>query len=188
MAIIMPILNNVLTKAWKPTGTVVITDLGDGYYNANFQFLRDLEAMLQGTPWSIKEDFMLIERCKEDSLLKDYDFKYVCFWIHVYGLPFSMLNPSKVLNIIQNIGKPDPIDTTMAAKWGKYTRVRVQLDITKPLPKDMIITLKSKKKITIHFRYEKLPRMCFFCGFFGHVKKTISSSVKSFGRNSKVES
>ncbi|XP_026396882.1 uncharacterized protein LOC113291575 [Papaver somniferum] len=165
------ILNEVLSKAWRPTGAVSITDIGSGYYNAKFQFLCDMETALQGTPWSVKEDLMLLERCKEEFLIEDYDFKYVYFWIHIHGLPLSMMNKEKVFNIIKEIENPYPIDSELASKRGKYAKVRVRLNITKPLPKDMIITLKSKKKITITFRYEKLPRLCFFCGYFGHIMK-----------------
>lgn len=82
-----------------------------------------------------------------------------------------MMNSQKVFNIVQTLGTPEPIDPQMTAKWGKYAKVRVRLDITKPIPKDMVVTLKSKKKIPITFRYEKLPRLCFYCGFFGHLMK-----------------
>ncbi|XP_026432189.1 uncharacterized protein LOC113329543 [Papaver somniferum] len=146
------ILNDVLSKAWRLSSTISITDLGSGYYNAKFQLLFDMEATLQGTPWSVKDDLMLLERCKEDFLLEDYEFRYVHFWIHIYGLPMSLMNPNKVFNIAKEIGTPDPIDSQQAAKWGKFAKVRVRLDIIKPIPKDMIIILKYKEKITVTFR------------------------------------
>ncbi|XP_026405527.1 uncharacterized protein LOC113300534 [Papaver somniferum] len=124
-----------------------------------------------GTPWSVKQDLMLIERGNEELLLEDYEFIYVVFGLHIYGLPLSMLNAVKVSSIVSIFGTPELIDPAMAAKWGKYAKVRVRLDIKKPLPKDMEITLKSKKKITITFRYEKVPRLCFHCGYFGHIMK-----------------
>lgn len=165
------ILAEVVTKAWKPSGALKITYLGNGIYKVQFDLLCDLEAALQRSPWSIRDELMILERCHEDLLIEEYEFNFVSFWMHVYGLPLSMMNSQKVFNIMQKLGSPEPIDPQTASKWGKYARVRVRLDISKPIPKGMVITLNSKKKIIITFRYEKLPRLCFFCGFFGHVMK-----------------
>ncbi|XP_026428483.1 uncharacterized protein LOC113324376 [Papaver somniferum] len=165
------LMHQILTKAWRPSRVFTITDIGSGIYNVRFSLLCDLIAFLQGTPWSVKEYLMLIERGNEEFLLEYYDFKYVVFSLHIYGLPLSMLNAAKVFSIVSIFGTPEPIDPAMAAKWGKFAKVRVRLDITKPLPKDMEITLKSKKKIKISFRYEKVPRLCFHCGYFGHIMK-----------------
>ncbi|XP_026378076.1 uncharacterized protein LOC113272462 [Papaver somniferum] len=164
-------MHQILTKAWRPSGVFTITDIGSGTYNVKFSLMCDLIAVLQGTPWSVKEDLILIEIGNEESLLEDYDFKYVIFSLHIYGLPLSMLNAAKVFSIVSIFGTPEPIDPSMAAKWDKFAKVIVRLDISKLLPKDMEITLKSKKKIKISFRYEKVPRLCFHCGYFGHIVK-----------------
>ncbi|XP_026399286.1 uncharacterized protein LOC113295152 [Papaver somniferum] len=165
------LLHQILTKAWKPSGAFTILELGSGIYNVRFTLLCDLLAVQQGTPWSVKEDLMLIEKGNEDSLLEDYEFRYEVFSLHIYGLPLSMLNAEKVASIVSIFGTPESIQKSLAAKWGKFAKLRVKIDITKPLPKDMEITLKSKRKIKITFRYEKVPRLCFHCGFFGHLMK-----------------
>lgn len=102
------ILSEVFSKSWRPSGTISITDLGSGYYNARFSLLCDIAAVMQGTPWSVKDDLMLMEKGMDGFLLEDYDFNYVVFGIHIYGLPFSMLKANKVFDIAKTFGDPEP--------------------------------------------------------------------------------
>ncbi|XP_026459231.1 uncharacterized protein LOC113359877 [Papaver somniferum] len=130
------IFNEVLSKAWRPSGTISITDLGSGYYNARFSLLCDIAAVLQGTPWSVREDWMLLEKAVDGFVLEEYDFKHVVFGIHIYGLPFSMLNAEKVYNIAKTIGDPEPIDKEMAKKWGRFAKLRCP-SLSKKLEEDL---------------------------------------------------
>ncbi|XP_026383405.1 uncharacterized protein LOC113278897 [Papaver somniferum] len=137
----------------------------------------DLEAVLMGT-WSIHDDLMSLQRCVEDLLPEEYDFRFVYFWLQFHGLPISMMNITKVTKLAQRIGTTKPITEEDATKWGRFARARVLIDTTQPLPRDFIITLASKKKRTVQIKYEKLPRVCYFCGFFGNQMKQCPSLSK----------
>lgn len=104
-----------------------------------------MEAILKGSPWALNNELMVMERCDGDLLPEEYEFKYVWFWIQIHGLPISMLNNKKIYGMAKRFGNPQEISEEDAAKWGKYARVRVRIDITKPLPKEMKVILASKK-------------------------------------------
>lgn len=54
---------------------------------------------------------------------------------------------------------------------GRYRRVRVMLDVTKPLRRFRWIKDKHGRKIQIDFAYERLPFFCFACGIMGHSER-----------------
>lgn len=75
----------------------------------------------------------------------------------------TVLNEKVVTFLASQFGTPYPIPKGESLK---YARVRVKIDITKKLQKSISVTLPSKKVIEAQLGYEKLPKLCFYCGFF----------------------
>lgn len=50
----------------------------------------------------------------------------------------------------------------------KYCRLRVNLDVTKPLRRGIFVSTDEEDKLWIAFKYENLPDFCFCCGKMGH--------------------
>lgn len=76
----------------------------------------------------------------------------------------------KVLQSIGNsIGayvKSDP--TNFNQTWKVFTRIRVTLNIDKPLKRRMKIKREGNAWGWINFKYERLSTFCFVCGLLGH--------------------
>lgn len=51
--------------------------------------------------------------------------------------------------------------------WGPYYRVRVQLDIIKPLLRGSLVNIEGNKT-WLTFKYERLPNFYFKCGIIKH--------------------
>ena len=58
--------------------------------------------------------------------------------------------------------------TESGVQWGKYLRVRVQLDVTKKLIREKKIAVKGGEQCWIAFKYERLPNFCYKCGMLSH--------------------
>ena len=58
--------------------------------------------------------------------------------------------------------------TKSGVKWGKYLRVRVQLDVTKKLIRGKKIAVEGGEQRWISFKYERLPNFCYRCGLLSH--------------------
>ncbi|KAL8510587.1 hypothetical protein ACS0TY_017419 [Phlomoides rotata] len=61
--------------------------------------------------------------------------------------------------------------TTGMWGFGRSIRVRVNLDVTKPLKSGVNIATKGDRMAWIPFKFEKLPSFCFLCGTLGHMKR-----------------
>lgn len=45
-------------------------------------------------------------------------------------------------------------------EWGEFLRVRVRVDITKPLPRGKKVSLGDSQTVWVTFKYERLPNFC----------------------------
>ncbi|KAK9281274.1 hypothetical protein L1049_004170 [Liquidambar formosana] len=69
--------------------------------------------------------------------------------------------------------------------WGKYMRIRVRVDIHKPLKRS--ITLKvGSKSMWVSVKYERLLTFCYYCGMLGHVEKDYEKRCADGNESSKV--
>lgn len=68
--------------------------------------------------------------------------------------------------------------------WGRFLRVRTEIDLTKSLSRGRRITV-SGEDFWIPIKYEKLPKLCFTCGKVIHTlgcKGPIANNgVQQFG-------
>lgn len=72
------------------------------------------------------------------------------------------------------MGSVDEMDTDIDdVGWGEFLRVRILLDLTKPLSRGRFLKLQGKS-IWVDFQYERLPRYCFHCGIINHGKEGCS--------------
>ncbi|KAL5836959.1 hypothetical protein ACOSQ3_014128 [Xanthoceras sorbifolium] len=64
--------------------------------------------------------------------------------------------------------------------WGKFLRIKVSIDITKPLKRGIRMRLANfDTMITVLIKYERLPDFCYGCGLIGHsVRECHSSEVR----------
>ncbi|KAL7221604.1 hypothetical protein ACSBR1_023540 [Camellia fascicularis] len=91
-------------------------------------------------------------------------------WVWFPELPIEYYQDKVLFTIAKNIGKPLKIDwTTAMATRGKFARVYVEMDITKPLIPKFIL-----EKKCYNIEYESLHSFCFLCGRIDHRKEACS--------------
>lgn len=64
--------------------------------------------------------------------------------------------------------------SNFAGVWRDYFRVRVAVDVTKPLKRRMKIKKTAEEWYWISLKYENVPTFCFICGVLGHSEKFCS--------------
>ncbi|KAK4394020.1 hypothetical protein Sango_1872800 [Sesamum angolense] len=55
--------------------------------------------------------------------------------------------------------------------WGSSIRIRVTIDITKPLKQVLKIRTVLGDDHLVTFTYERLPNFCYLCGCLGHLSR-----------------
>lgn len=76
-----------------------------------------------------------------------------------------------IQRLIAYVGSHRTISLQEARNWGKFSRVRLPINIKQPLRDSITFPLSNGQEITAELRYECLPRFCLFCGLLGHLMR-----------------
>ncbi|XWS39417.1 hypothetical protein CRYUN_Cryun18bG0052800 [Craigia yunnanensis] len=87
------------------------------------------------------------------------------FWVQIHGLLLGLMS-GKIGTILgESIGDVEEINADEEQMaWGRYLRVRVAINISKPLKRGSTIAVEGKGNTLAIFKYEKLPDFCYVCG------------------------
>lgn len=91
-------------------------------------------------------------------------------WVRIKNLPLGLMNKHWGEELAKKIGIMEKIDVDAHGQaWGAYLRVKVKIDITKPLWRGVsIFSAKRQAKEWYEIQYEKLPMYRYSCGIIGH--------------------
>lgn len=93
-------------------------------------------------------------------------------WVQVHDIPKGFISASILKNIGDFVGtyvKSDP--NNFEGMWKSYVRIRVTLNINKPLKRRMKIKREGGNWSWVNFKYERLGSFCFVCGIIGHTER-----------------
>ncbi|OVA16404.1 protein of unknown function DUF4283 [Macleaya cordata] len=128
-------------------------------YLVKFKSFSDMEVVFAGYSWNFNDDIILLDRCDADKLPDEYVFTHFDLHVHIHGLPVNDMTPSYVYSIASILGKVGLIHPDESTLWSRYARVRVHIDITRPLKETHRVKLPSSKECLISFKYEKLTKL-----------------------------
>ena len=114
--------------------------------------------------------------------MKGLIFDSAHFWIQVHDLPVGSLNMKVIQEIVFVAGefvhnRAEHEDY----EGGNFMRVRVKVDVTKPLSKGRKIGLCNGEESWMSFKYKRLPNLCYWCGRLTHHDKECSIWLKTKG-------
>uniref|UniRef100_A0A803NPV8 Reverse transcriptase domain-containing protein n=1 Tax=Cannabis sativa TaxID=3483 RepID=A0A803NPV8_CANSA len=87
----------------------------------------------------------------------------------IEGSPWTFNRMQHAGNYIRKFVKSDP--KNFIGVWRDYLRVRVTIDVDKPLKRRMKLIKQDGAWIWTTFKYEHIPTFCFICGFIGHSER-----------------
>ena len=84
-------------------------------------------------------------------------------------MPITWMHRDMVQELGEYIGLVEDVDTDEEGNYiGEIVRLRISVDITKPLQKLLEVETEDEGSIPIPILYERLPEFCFCCGLIGH--------------------
>lgn len=95
----------------------------------------------------------------------------VDFWILIHDLPLGFMSETAARQLGDFVGNFIEYDgATIQLGYKRIVRVKVKVDVRKPLKRWKSLTLPSSEVVFVLFEYEKLTPFCFICGKLGHGK------------------
>ncbi|KAJ1432733.1 Endonuclease/exonuclease/phosphatase [Sesbania bispinosa] len=138
---------STVLSIWKTRGGVEIMDLGSNLYSIALTNERDRDYILKGCPWSFDKYIVAMEPLNEDVQPSEIDLHECPFWIRIYDLPLNCRTGKVTRSIGENLGKFEDWDTTTEASMGTFLRIRVKIDLRKPLRQGMLTCLEVEGEL-----------------------------------------
>lgn len=149
-----------------------IHDLGNQRYSFVFYHVLDLHKMIEGGPWTFEQSLLVMHKREGQEDPYQVQLNKMDIWMQIYDLPQGMIS-ERVLQGIENfvgvVVKIDPLN--LNGVWKPYMRIRVAMDVNKPLKRRMKLKREGNNWNWINFKYKKLSMFCFVCGLLGHSER-----------------
>ncbi|KAK9984156.1 hypothetical protein SO802_033681 [Lithocarpus litseifolius] len=126
------------------------------------------------------KDQVVFQRYDNSTHVRNLNYERVPFWVQVYDIPFSFMNKTVAKGLCSGIGEVCPSDFSVM-EGSDHVRVRVILDISKPLRRRRKITLEGGTTGWVSFKYKRMPSVCFWCGCLNHGDKDCERWITSEG-------
>ncbi|KAJ8750927.1 hypothetical protein K2173_016108 [Erythroxylum novogranatense] len=157
-------LNSRLRQVWKLAETFLLVDIGNNFFLVKVKNPDDYYHILTGGPWIVGGQYLTVQRWQPLFNHLTADISSTAVWISLPGLPIEFFNQQTLTDAGKRLGRMVKIDGhTDESSRGKYARICVEIDLTKPLVSEVTIG-----PITQIVEYEGLDDICFLCGVYGH--------------------
>jgi len=110
---------------------------------------------------------VVLKRLSGDEQPSDLEMHSGEFWARIYDLPLKLRSDAMAKKLGDVLGKYMEVDSNEGNRMGKFLRVKVEIDLRKPLKRGTVVKYQGKS-LRIYFKYERLPTFCFVCGCIGH--------------------
>uniref|UniRef100_A0A803PQ54 Reverse transcriptase domain-containing protein n=1 Tax=Cannabis sativa TaxID=3483 RepID=A0A803PQ54_CANSA len=169
-----------MRNAWITRAPISFSEYGNGMFMVEFGCEGDMRRVIEGQPWHF--DHCLVTSANPaglDTLLPN-QIQYSPFWIQVHSIPFGMKSYKLAKMIGDEVGDFLEADKmTLLKVSGLFLRIRVLLDVSKPIPRGILVDFRNiHKEKWLNFKYESLPNICFHCGMFDHTLTKCVSYLK----------
>lgn len=117
----------------------------------------------------------VFERLKEGDNPRLVQINKLDFWVQLHDLQPGFMSERLCKDVGNYIGAFQEADrNNFIGVWRDYLRIRVRMQIDKPLKRRMKIKKAGGEWFWVNFKYEHVPTFCFTCGLLGHAEKFCS--------------
>ncbi|XP_058782355.1 uncharacterized protein At4g02000-like [Vicia villosa] len=161
-----------MADIWRSVKGVATKEAANGLFLFQFEHKLDMEAALNGGPWTYDNHLMILERVKLGVQIENIPLYHVDFWVQVHHLPAGLMLEKVGRTMANYIGSFVEYDkNNNSSFWRQYIRIRVKIDVRKPLKQNTKVKNRGGEWCVVNFKYEKLSIFCYVCGILGHTEQ-----------------
>ncbi|KAK6139565.1 hypothetical protein DH2020_026711 [Rehmannia glutinosa] len=170
-------ISSIFKRLWNPRHGLSCKPLGENIVLFMFNNTVDMKKVINGSPWLFDKSLLALTEAQAAQIGSKFEVSTCQFWVQIHDIPIGLMNKSFVEISGNTIGKYLGMDVDSDGySFGRFLRIRVDLDITKPLKRVLKTTFKNTEFV-LPIKYERLPNFCYFCGIIGHSEKKCDSRI-----------
>ncbi|XP_040987678.1 uncharacterized protein LOC121235396 [Juglans microcarpa x Juglans regia] len=190
------IIETTMAKVWRLSKPAIFIEMGKNIFVITFATHADKNRVMSGRPWFFDGQMFVLKVFDGYTPLNKMSFDDVVLWVQFHNLPLFGMSWECGERMGSSLGVVEEVEVDGDdVGWGRFLRVKILLNLKKPLAKGWgwTITLQGLKT-WIPIQYEKLPRFCLKCGRIVHEEKgcpvpiLMETSNRQFGSWLRVES
>ena len=176
-ALNMEAIASTFKPLWRSKNGFKVKNMGNHIVLFIFYSKLDVDTILENEPWSFDKHLMVLQHYDKDTPIEELQFNLTTFWVQVHDIPVRFMNQKVADGICSNVGMVIKKSET-EGEGGSFMRVRVRLDITIPLSRGRKVSLGQGKELWVSFKYERLPNICYWCGYLNHDDRDCVSGLR----------
>ncbi|XP_030936213.1 uncharacterized protein At4g02000-like [Quercus lobata] len=173
------------TPLWRAKNGFKIQKEADQVVLFTFDDASEMDKIVAAEPWSFDKHLMVMQTYDKEIDLAVMEFKWATFWVQIHDLPIRFRSRRVAEKICEGIGKVNAMSDENESEGDGFVRIRVTIDVSKPLCCGRVISLDSGKELWVSFKYERLPNICYRCGCLTHDDRDCDQWAEPAGSESK---
>lgn len=159
-----------MPRKWQIYDRVRGVALSKERFQFIFKYEHDLEDILNKWVHTYNEWALAIDRWVE-SPPTDY-LHFTPIWVQIRNMPVNYYTVASITALGELIGQVIEVAYDPTKSQSKdYVRVRVKIDISRPLRRAKVSNLPNGETTSILFDYERVQKRCFTCQRLTHVQE-----------------
>ncbi|KAL4279478.1 hypothetical protein GQ457_03G016920 [Hibiscus cannabinus] len=168
---------------WKDDKVLNISEINPNFFLISFASPANRTNVLKRGPWDFQKYWFALEQADPNRTIHDYSFLHMCIWVRIHNIPLSLMTAALARVLGASICKVIMIDIRLEdGNMGEFMRVRVLIDISKPLRRCVVLSRPDAKASMCPLQYERLPLFFHGCGLIGHSVLACPTSPKVEGQ------
>lgn len=169
---------STMISTWQVDPVTKVTPISKGAYMAQFQTREEMQRIWVGGPWSYRGDMVAMRQVAGHGDLVPDLIDTVEVWVQLYNIPVASLKEEGKIMLGQEVGKlvSPPVDGFVGGR--RFVKMKVMIPINEPVKDRVKAVHPTLGEVVAHCHYEKLSRICCFCGLIGHVMAECSEHLR----------
>jgi hypothetical protein len=127
-------LKKTMHFAWAPAKEVTFIDIEENRFLVQANCLGDWKKITEQGPWIFRDHGLLIEKYDGSCRASAVELNRIHAWVRIHDIPELFRKRSLMLGLAESIGEVIMVDMNgTGPDGGDFFRVRVWLDVRKPL-------------------------------------------------------
>ncbi|XP_058747000.1 uncharacterized protein LOC131619963 [Vicia villosa] len=161
---------NTMLGASKLKNLVESQELSKNLFIFRFATKRDMGSVLSNGPRSFDKNLLVLVRVSGEEQPSALNMHFGVFWVRIYEVPLILRSEVMARKLDGILGTFEELDQREAHRNRRFLRIKVTMNHKEPLKRGTMVRFKDKN-LRVHFKYERLPTLCFMCGRIGHQMK-----------------